>query len=110
LKGHSGEVCAALFSRNGKYLWTASSDATTRIWDVAMGKELCRVVHFRDGTWAVCDGEGRYDCSDDGNNSNLYWIIGSDILQISKFKDHYYDPGLLSKYLGLNKEAPRVIQ
>jgi WD40 repeat protein len=110
LKGHSGRVFAVVFGKGGKYLWTGSFDATTRVWDVAMGKELCKIINFEDGTWAVCDDDGRYDSSDRGSNANLYWIVDQDILQITEFKEHYYDPGLLCKCLRIYGETPRPIR
>jgi WD40 repeat protein len=38
LRGHRGEVHSVVFSRDGKSLVTAGSDATARVWDLATGK------------------------------------------------------------------------
>ena len=42
LSGHTGKVTACQFSRNGKWILTASSeDRTCRLWDAASGKIVC---------------------------------------------------------------------
>jgi WD40 repeat protein len=40
LEGHSSSVNSAVFSPNGKFIATASSDKTARIWDAATGKDV----------------------------------------------------------------------
>lgn len=40
LKGHAGDVTALAFSRNGKQLFSASTDTTVRQWDTTTGQAL----------------------------------------------------------------------
>ena len=75
-----------------------------RVWGTA-GRELCRLVSFRDGTWAVFDAAGRFDAANDGNVDGLHWVIGNKSYPLRQFKDRFYDPGLLAKYLGLCNKA-----
>ena len=42
---HDGSINAVTFSSDGKYLATASSDNTARIWDVETGKQLTRMEY-----------------------------------------------------------------
>ena len=42
---HDGGVTAVAFSPACTHLATASADGTARVWDVASGAELARLVH-----------------------------------------------------------------
>lgn len=42
---HQDSVWAAVFSPDGKYLATGSSDKTARIWEIEKGQEIARMVH-----------------------------------------------------------------
>jgi len=67
--------------------------------DVATGKELCRLVSFHDGSWAVIDPDGRFDtnnldesraCTDDARRSVYSLARGI-------FMRDYYEPRLLAR-------------
>ena len=73
--------------------------------ELPSGKELCRLVSFSGGTWAVFDAEGRYDASNKDGIDGLYWVLGDDTLPLRRFRDTHYDPGLLAKYLGYNPKS-----
>ena len=103
-QGHAGLVLSAVFSGDCKRVLTASSDNTARLWDVETGKELCKLISFRDGSWAVADAEGRFDASHGGDVDGLHWVVGNEPIALAQLKERYYDPGLLAKYMGFNKE------
>ena len=52
-------------------------DKTARLWDASTGRELCQLVSFNDGTWAVVDPSGRYDASNGGRVDGLHWVVGN---------------------------------
>ena len=81
----------------------------TRIWDTATGTELCQLVHFQDGTWAAFDPDGRYDASNDGNVDTLHWAVGPQTFPLKQFRDRFYEPGLIAKHMGFNKEPLRKV-
>ena len=97
------------FAPDGKHVLTGSGDCTTRIWEAQTGRELCRLISFRDGTWAVVDPEGRFDASNGGDVEGLHWVVGNEPIALKQLKERYYDPGLLAKYLGFNKEPLRPV-
>ncbi|MCH8073495.1 MAG: caspase family protein [Proteobacteria bacterium] len=107
--GHTFSVTAVLFSPDGKFVLTGG-DKTTRMWDVTTGAELAQLISFKDGTWAVIDSLGRFDASNGGDVDGLHWIAGLEVIKLSQLKDRYYDPGLLSKVVGINKESVRDVR
>lgn len=103
LSGHYGIVSTVAFSRNGKVIATGSIDGTTRLWAVRTGRELCQLVSFGDGTWAVTDPEGRFDASNGGNVDGLHWVLDNEPIDLYQLKERYYTPGLLARII---KGAP----
>lgn len=109
LAGHLTSVTSAQFSPNGKWVMTGSEDGTTRLWDVATGQELCQLISFKDGGWAVVDPEGRFDASNGGDVQGLHWVVGNEAIDLKQFKELYYEPGLLAKITGFNPEPVRPV-
>ncbi len=110
LQGHEGGVNDLVFTRDNRYLLTVGEDQTTRLWEMQNGKEICRLVSFSNGNWAVVDSEGRYDAANGGDINELHWVIGTEQIALYQLKDRYYEPGLLAKKLGLNTEPLRDVQ
>ena len=108
--GHSQWVTSVAFAPDGKRVLTGSSDSTTRVWDAQTGRELCRLISFRDGTWAVVDPEGRFDAANGGDVEGLHWVVGNEPIALKQLKERYYDPGLLAKCMGFNKEPLRKVE
>ncbi len=107
--GHKNQVQAAAFSPDSKYVCTCSADWTTRLWEAATGKEMVQLLIFTDDSWAVVDPEGRYDASNGGDIEGLHWVVGNEPIALSQLKARYYEPGLLAKKLGFNKEPLRRV-
>ena len=106
----SFDIISATFSDDQEKIILGVSDGTTRIWDVATGKELCSLISFNDGSWAVTDPEGRYDASDPTNIEGLHWVIGLEPIPLHQLKERYHDPGLLAKKMGYKKEPLREVK
>jgi WD40 repeat protein/uncharacterized caspase-like protein len=108
--GHSSSVGSVAFSVDSKQVLTGSLDGTARLWDARSGRELCRLISFSDDDWAVVDSEGRFDASNGGDVEGLHWVLGMEPVALKQLKERYYDPGLLAKYLGFNKEPLRQVE
>jgi len=93
-----------VFSADDRHLFSTCRDGTVRVWAVRTGKELCSLVELRDGSWAVIDPRGRYDASNGGDIEGVYWQFKGNAYRLGQLKEHFYDPGLLSKLLGHTKE------
>jgi hypothetical protein len=53
--------------------------------------------------------EGSFDASA-GGMKLMHWVVGDELIDLSQLKDRYYDPGLLAKITGFNKEPPRKVE
>jgi WD40 repeat protein len=108
--GHSGAVIQVTVSDDGRFLLSASADQTARLWDIASGEELCKLISFQDGSWAVVDSAGRFDASNAGDVAGLHWVVGLETIGLKQLKQRYYDPGLLAKKLGHKREPLRRVE
>ena len=109
LKGHTAHVSSVTFSADGKFILTGSQDNLARLWNARTGAEMCRLISFADGGWAVVDPQGRYDASRGGDVDGLHWVVDQEAIALDQLKERYYDPGLLAKILGFNKEPLREV-
>ncbi len=108
--GHSHRVSSVAFAPDGKQVLTGSWDNTTRIWEAQTGRELGKLISFTDGPWAVTDPVGRFDAANGGDVKGLHWVVGNEPIDLAQLKERYYDPGLLAKKLGFNKEPLRQVE
>ena len=107
---HTVSISSSSLSPDGRYVLTVSSqDGMTRIWDASTGQELCQLISFLDSTWAVIDREGRFDASNGGDVAGLHWVVNNESIALSQLKERYYEPGLLAKLMGFNKEPLRDV-
>jgi WD40 repeat protein len=108
--GHFGTISFLAFSEDRQRLVSGSPDGTVRLWEVASGKELCRLINFKKGDWAVVDSQGRFDAANGGDVDGLHWVVGTEVIALKQLKERYYDPGLLAKHMGFNKEPLRNVK
>jgi WD40 repeat protein len=94
LPGHSRPIFALLFSPNGRWLASASWDATARVWDVASGQPVTPwLVGHRSGVeWLHFTADGRTlvtGCIHD--HAIRFWHLptGTEVL-----RSRYYPPAL----------------
>ncbi len=107
--GHSAGVTSVAFSPDGQFILTGSSDQTVRLLDAKTGIELCRIINFKDNDWAVVDQSGRFDAANGGDVIGLHWVVGRNQIALNQLKERYYDPGLLTKKMGLHPEPVREV-
>jgi hypothetical protein len=102
-------IRAVALSPDGKQMVVASLDGMVKLLDPETGQERCSLIRFFDGSWAVVDPAGRFDASSGGDVEGLHWVAGLEAIALKQLKERYYDPGLLAKYLGFNKEPLREV-
>ncbi len=101
LEGHSDEIFSASFSPDGRHILT-SGDATVRLWDARDGSEICGLVNFDLGPWAVVSPDGRFDTNWADELRGLHWVMPDDPLMpldVEVFARDYYEPRLLPRLL-----------
>jgi WD domain, G-beta repeat/Caspase domain len=109
LSGHTDDVFSAAFSPDSRFVATAGKDGTTRLWESSTGKELCRLISFRDGSWVVVDPEGRFDANNLEEIQGLHWIFPDEPfrpLPLEVFMREYYEPRLLQRILAGERFRP----
>ena len=103
LSGHSGPIKSASFSPDSKFIITTSEDNTLRKWNVESGEFLYTFFAVDSSDYLAIDGLGHYDGSENARKK-LYYVCGSEIVDLEQFKDLSWEPGLVSKLSGINKE------
>ena len=127
-KGHLTGVTSVAFSPDGRHvLTTGGLDATTRLWNISNGEEVCKLIAFFDREWAVVAPDGRFDAGNLDDIEGLSWIVPDDPMHpvpLEIFMRDYYEPRLLPRLLddipdekqfnpvrslqGLNRVQPEV--
>jgi WD40 repeat protein/uncharacterized caspase-like protein len=106
--GHSSNVSSVVFAPDGRILLSGSLDTKINLWEAATGKELGSLIVLDQKDWAVVSPEGRFDASPEGMKL-MHWMVGSERIILDQLKERYYEPGLLGKLLGFNKEPLRDV-
>ncbi|MCU0426583.1 MAG: caspase family protein [Candidatus Kapabacteria bacterium] len=70
---------------------------------------MCSLFNFDATNWAVTTPDGRFDGSE-GGLRYLHFVVGNEPIELEQLKERYYEPGLLSKLMGFNKEPLRDIE
>ena len=68
------------------------------------------MVSSTNGEWVVVDAARRFDASNGGNVKGLCWVVDNQPIELMQLKEGYFDPGLLAKKLGFNKEPLRKVE
>ncbi|MGV3616525.1 MAG: caspase family protein [Fimbriimonas sp.] len=107
---HSGEVmdCGVAGDR-----FTTSDDiGGFHVWNLK-GERLATMVAMKDGGWLAYDDQGRYDASDPSQVSGAYFVLewagGLEPIAMPQLKAQFYEPHLLAKALGNDKEPLRDV-
>ncbi len=106
LIGHTNQINSVMFSPDGKTLVSGSKDATVKIWDAATGKELASLIAIDEKDWVVIDPNGRFDASE-GALKLMHYSYGLEVINLERFKDEYFEPGLLQKIF--NRQPLRAV-
>ena len=96
-------VNSITFSPDGSSLTTTASDHTLQKWETATGKLLYTFYVIDSTDYLVVDNFGRYDGTDIPRRS-LFFTCNDEIIDLEQFEKLCWEPGLVSKLQGYNKE------
>ena len=98
-RGHFGNIRSVSFSPDGRFALSAGSDdGTKRIWDIATGEELVKMVDFSDGEWIAITPEGYFNASPKGTK-HLNVSIGTNVYGIENFYEKFFNPVYVASVL-----------
>jgi WD40 repeat protein len=98
--GHADRVTCAAFSADGTRVLTGSADGTARLWNAVSGRELCRLLGFRDGTWAVVTPDNYY-MAPKGALDGMTFRVGKQLFSFDQFDLKFNRPDKVLESIGL---------
>ena len=99
LVGHRGVVNTAVFSPDGRLIFSGSKDGMLKVWNSQSGKEIASLIQLGSNDWAVTAPSGLFDASP-GAMRLMYYSINNEIVSLSQLDERYYAPGLLGRLMG----------
>lgn len=101
---HDNRCYTAEFINNDNYIITTGADYSTILWDATTGKKLYTRLQLKNGDWLIYDEHYRYDGTP-GARDLLYFVCGTEIIELNQVKDALYVPGLANIITSGNSEA-----
>jgi hypothetical protein len=101
---HESSTTFVAVSHDGAMAVSGSEDGTTRLWNMASGALLLRLISTEDG-WAVVDSKGRYDGSETALEG-IEWQAEEASANIEDFAETHYQAALLPRTLHGERDIP----
>lgn len=108
--GHrASDVGTFAFLPDGIHALSATYDGNITLWKFRTG-EVVAHISFPQGTdWVVSTPQGLFDASE-GAMRQMYFRIGTEVIELEQLKERYFEPGLLQKILGFTPGGVRSVQ
>lgn len=103
----AGKAGTATWLRSGELAAVAGDSGEARIYGQDGDAPALRLL-FTETGWAAVDGKGRYD-GDVTAFSDVVWDAEGEELEIDRFAENYYEPGVAAKQAG-PEPAPMIVK
>ncbi|MEO0734041.1 MAG: hypothetical protein AAFZ52_14495, partial [Bacteroidota bacterium] len=100
VRAHDIDLLGAEFFLDGRYVYTWSEDRSLKIWGADHLNLLLTIIFLDDRNWVATTPAGLFDASGAAMNQ-LYFSLGTEIIDARQLEQRYYEPGLIPKTLGL---------
>lgn len=124
LVGISATITAMGIAPDGRRLLAGDDQGGLWLFDIARKQLLARMYSFRDGSWVVIDGQGRFDTNDVEAMRRLHWVMPDEPFRaypLELLMRDYFEPHLLPRLLAgaplppvpnvasINRARPQVL-
>lgn len=106
---HMGEVGEVQVNAKEHQAVTAHYDGTITFWNLDKGEELASLYSIDSINWVAVSPTGLFDATP-GVMDLLYFVIGTEVVELEQLKERYFEPGLLQKLLGYSTERLRPVE
>ncbi len=89
-------TCYAIDFENNTLI--SHSNSMLTLWDMETGKEIYSFIAVDSSDYLVIDPYGRYDGTP-GARDYLYFVCGTEVIDLAQMKDALYVPGLVEKIM-----------
>lgn len=97
-RGHASSVTSAALSPDGRLLLSGSNDGTARIWSVATGAEMVRMMAAPEGDWLTITRDGFFSSSQ--RDTDMLTIArGLDVTTVGQVHQSLFNPDLVREAL-----------
>lgn len=93
---------------NGRLIKVARDGAQVTLADAETSREIARMIALDQNDWVVYTADGRFDASENAQTL-MHYSYGLEVVSLEQLKEMYYEPNLLQKLLGFNREPLRPI-
>jgi WD40 repeat protein/uncharacterized caspase-like protein len=98
---------------DGRWQLKVGDNSRLNLYEAQTGRLRASLVALDEQDWAVVTPDGHFDAST-GAQQLMHYVVstpeyGYEIITLAQLKERYYEPGLLPKVLGLNKESLRDV-